>query len=493
MYFAFFNRTGLSDKRTVSTAAFILFSAWMISFPYQGQVLYALAAEREVRLGSWMQAAIGALIIGLLCGIFIRSIKLAKRLMLISGAACLAGSLCFFFVPASLWPFLLLLLSLGEGLWTAAWGWFFRECTPPGARIKTASSCLANSALLMIGINLAATHLSPCLGLFLAVLLLLGSLLLAWRLPSEPAEPESAYCPAAFGSGTGLMGFLCLFILVITINSGLMFSVVTPAFAHLTQLADWYWAVPYIAAILVVPRLPRPIDRGYILFAAISMLGLSFLAFMTMGRSVTAYLVVDTLLLAACGINDLFWWTILGEMLDFYRNPAKILGIGMAANLGGVLLGEILANAAALSDNAHLPSLIGLAVVCVSLLILPPLQKKLARQMKDGRFIILQELRIAEDKLVAVASMEPHASIPVSTETMALEQLQALGLTNRECETALLLLNGYTRQLIASELGIGETTVKTHISNIYNKLEVNNKTELIQKLRSQKEPPAAQP
>lgn len=60
---------------------------------------------------------------------------------------------------------------------------------------------------------------------------------------------------------------------------------------------------------------------------------------MGLGRGPAAYFVVDTLMMSACGIYDLFWWTMLGEMLEYGSNPSRILGIGMSANVLGVLLG----------------------------------------------------------------------------------------------------------------------------------------------------------
>ena len=47
-------------------------------------------------------------------------------------------------------------------------------------------------------------------------------------------------------------------------------------------------------------------------------------------------------MLGACGIFDLFWWSILGEMLELDNNPSKLLGIGLSANVLGVLLGGLI-------------------------------------------------------------------------------------------------------------------------------------------------------
>ena len=45
----------------------------------------------------------------------------------------------------------------------------------------------------------------------------------------------------------------------------------------------------------------------------------------------------------------------------------------------------------------------------------------------------------------------------------------------------MLLLKGYPYKLIASRLYISESTVKTHVQSIYSKLNIHNRTELIER------------
>jgi DNA-binding NarL/FixJ family response regulator len=54
-------------------------------------------------------------------------------------------------------------------------------------------------------------------------------------------------------------------------------------------------------------------------------------------------------------------------------------------------------------------------------------------------------------------------------------------LTNREKEILELLSNGYRYKEIADKLFLSTETVRTHIRNIYDKLQVNSKTEAINK------------
>lgn len=58
------------------------------------------------------------------------------------------------------------------------------------------------------------------------------------------------------------------------------------------------------------------------------------------------------------------------------------------------------------------------------------------------------------------------------------------GLTRRETEVILLVVKGYNNQEISDDLFIGVSTVKTHISNIYSKLAVSSRTEMLKKLQN---------
>lgn len=55
---------------------------------------------------------------------------------------------------------------------------------------------------------------------------------------------------------------------------------------------------------------------------------------------------------------------------------------------------------------------------------------------------------------------------------------EKFNITNREKEIILLLMKGYSYNKLAEELVISLTTVKTHVHNIYRKIEVKNKIEL---------------
>lgn len=63
------------------------------------------------------------------------------------------------------------------------------------------------------------------------------------------------------------------------------------------------------------------------------------------------------------------------------------------------------------------------------------------------------------------------------------EQRRMLNLSEREAEIAVLIARGLANKQIAAELGISPATVRTHIYNLYQKVGVRSRVELLNKLR----------
>ena len=58
------------------------------------------------------------------------------------------------------------------------------------------------------------------------------------------------------------------------------------------------------------------------------------------------------------------------------------------------------------------------------------------------------------------------------------DKFSSFGMTPRQKEVAILLLAAKTRRQISGELGLSESTVKTHVSELYKKLNINSRAEL---------------
>ena len=62
--------------------------------------------------------------------------------------------------------------------------------------------------------------------------------------------------------------------------------------------------------------------------------------------------------------------------------------------------------------------------------------------------------------------------------------LETLGISDREYEVLVLLAGGHTNKEIADQLFVSPNTVKTHLANLYGKLQVSRRTQAIHKAKA---------
>lgn len=453
------------NARRLSIIGFSFLFAYILSFPFEGQVLHSLLDLRGVNTSGYILAAIIAHFAGLFtCGLFVRSQKTAKSIMLGGIGICMAFAVPFFFRPSFLWMGGLIVSGYFSGCAVASWGYFLRAFTPRNGRIKSCADVLIYSNLLMIALNVVSMNRSPFIGLSLSMLCLVIGMAFIWMLPVEQEDKQNKVLRNKIRGGIkNPLMLLCLFVFIITINSGLMYQVINPAFEHLTGLTSWYWAVPYIVALAIMRNLPMKAKRSRILYIGMAMIMGAFIGFMLLRRGASDYLIVDTLMLGACGIFDLFWWSILGEMLDHTGNPAQTFGIGLSANVFGVLCGGVLGMGV---TSMGLPgaevAVIALTVVCITLVMLPPLNHQLVLLLKNHAYL------------------SAYDNMSQSQQTDIVRQFKTLDpLTIREQEVLQLILSGKANREIAEALFISESTVKTHARNIFSKYDVGSRAELI--------------
>jgi NarL family two-component system response regulator LiaR len=72
-------------------------------------------------------------------------------------------------------------------------------------------------------------------------------------------------------------------------------------------------------------------------------------------------------------------------------------------------------------------------------------------------------------------------------------ELKKLNLTAREYEVLQLLTQGYTNAEIADKLCLSLSTIKTHVSNLFVKMDVKNRTQALEKANRLKIIPQANP
>ena len=96
-----------------------------------------------------------------------------------------------------------------------------------------------------------------------------------------------------------------------------------------------------------------------------------------------------------------------------------------------------------------------------------------SEEIRSAVLSVANRLIITEPGIFKQASRSIHLLIATNQESLA-EQL-----TERESQVLQQLARGLANKQIALELGISEHTVKFHVSSIYTKLNVTNRTEAV--------------
>jgi DNA-binding NarL/FixJ family response regulator len=94
---------------------------------------------------------------------------------------------------------------------------------------------------------------------------------------------------------------------------------------------------------------------------------------------------------------------------------------------------------------------------------------KSIRCVNEGQYWVGQEG--VSDLIHALRRMKPSRGVS--------EVPRNFGLSSREMEVIALIVAGYTNKDLARELGISENTAKHHLTNIFDKLGVSNRLELV--------------
>ena len=172
-----------------------------------------------------------------------------------------------------------------------------------------------------------------------------------------------------------------------------------------------------------------------------------------------------TPLLFAYGVFDYFWWGIMGNLFEYVKNPSKILGIGLGTNVFGVwcggLIGQIIMEKT--KGEHFLVATFSIGTLFVVFLLLPLLNHQMSKLLDNHSFFKF------------------FSSLPVLKQDSMITSFQPpIELSEREKEIVSYALKGYTYKQISNALFISENTVKTHTKNIYRKLEITSKYQLIQ-------------
>lgn len=370
---------------------------------------------------------------------------------------------------------IILLGAAGASLLLALWAW------------HSAALSAGRCALLFGGANVVGSllvTLSPFLDrqILAWLTLILPFLAVAlWRPPqwrdgsarAGIVKEKPGWAIAPFP--TKLVLRIASFFFACSIFHILLLASPSPDLYRAWKVTEPLYSTASLTVAYLIFRIPE-IDLRRLYRWAQPVLGLGFLAFLVLeGREV---FVPVALLQVGFGIFGTYSWVLL---LYLAARAGRTRSFSVAARgqfivALSVLAGGILAKGtAAVAERLDLPLLPSLSLLGVALLFLAGLA------FDDDR-----ETFAGYDVTPGPAEEDSPSSEPESAGQGLLLQAELLrfNLTRQESRIALLVAQQMANAEICCTLNITNNTVRTHLKNIYRKLEVAGREELVERLAS---------
>lgn len=440
-----------------------LFLGWLLSFPYNGPVLGYLVSlyNLEISSISLIYIAFPAFFLIFFSLLEIKEVY-AKRIMLFCISFCIFGNTTVFIFPPSFWYPVFALMGICSVMYIIGWSYFYTMEIPIKKKMSIMSLVIIWGNIIYYLVKIALPYINSIQLMVVMSFVLVGSLWSSIKISITnkidlPLEKE--LFPQK------LILVICIFLFLIKINHGLSFHAIQPSFDNLFKgYFTYYGMLPYIITLIIMYFYGSKMSGILPVFLGTSLLGLAYLSFSLMKGNWYNYFFTETLLQSGRALLDLFIWTLLGIAASIYGRPLKICSYGFLANLSAVFVGgllgvQLLGNL----DNYYLISAIfSIGIIFISILIVFWLNEFFERDLMGKIINKASTNNTTDNKLI-------YISLP-----------QKELLTPREGEVGELLIQGYSNKEIAKKLSISENTLKTHTRNIYSKLNVSNKRELLQ-------------
>ncbi|OHB31204.1 MAG: hypothetical protein A2X84_11200 [Desulfuromonadaceae bacterium GWC2_58_13] len=415
----------------ISFAAFVF---WLLAVPMDGPLLAAAGIAGSARLFLPAHALSLTLI-----ALFLPSQRF--RSLAPAGVISTVGLTLFLFIRPDLAQYLLLLLG------------FFGAFT-------TMAACLSLEATDRPIFNAALGLATGNLGLFLFGFWP-GATIWHFLLTALPLLTIRQRTPIIQGaSDAEKLWHYLPFILIFHVASGLMYGFLFPAYQQAAAFSGIELPF-YIVAVFGAARL-APRHRDLLLICGI-VLNMAAFALLQMGHATTTNLSMYAMQ-AGAGFVDLF---LLAFLLAFPK-PMRAFGLGLATLCLGIFCGQIISRQ--LEGLPQGVSMAGGLVLNLSLLSLYFIGRK------QHRSAIMN----SDPEFPRTADM-PHYETTFVPQVQLPENIRLL-LSQQECQVLLRSLAGKTYRETASELTISESTVKTYMKRVQEKLGVSGRKELLSRL-----------
>ncbi len=436
------------------------FFGWLLSFPFNGPALFALAEIEEINpvflgLVFMLFHALGLLLTGLLRKNYSNS---KKTMIGCVGISILLTVSLRFFTAQSLWIIIMAGLGVVSGFYIINWGHLYTNGVSNSIRLKFMAGTMIGAYLVYMTVNLSSEYGNPNILFYEALGSLVFSLWFTARcdFSSISEKPQKEYqVPKS------LMMLLCVMVLVLFINGGLMYGIIFPTFTGYALFTRLLREPTYILTLAAVLVLAGGTKRTIPIYFGCALLGFAFTAFKLFQTSMTGFILTEVFFQSGMALLDLFLWFILAEIAYVYGRPGLIFGLGLTANVLAVFIGgwtgELLLKN--VSDVYGVTAVYSWGTISTVLFLAPFLTERLERDLAGKISRSLSDAEKTEFDLEVIPNNN--------------------SLTAKEREIIHLMLDGMTNKEIAAEMGITENTVKTHLKHVYAKTGILNRNQLL--------------
>jgi DNA-binding NarL/FixJ family response regulator len=468
----------LEKNQRLIVITYGLFLGWLLSFPYNGPALKQLIDAHGVSGSAYSLTYTLVPAIFLIIFVFF-SVKeqFAKPMMTWSIGVCLVGTALLFTVSPRFWYPVFVMIGICSVLAIIGWSYFYTKQVPIAQKMPVMALVMIIGNLIYYVINIGYHKIPANLLLVVLLSLLAGSL---WAGAHLNVQAKNSIPVEEQPLPVKLMIVLCFFLFVINLTGGLTLHAINPSFdQRFLSVSTYYGILPYVLTLLFLFAYKKNVLSLFPVFLGTSLLGFAYLSFGLMGGGLLNYFITETFLQVGWALLDLILWTLFGVIASVYGRPLQICGLAFIANLTAVFAGGVLGIylKETFKNYYLMAGAFAIAIIFISVLLAHWLNQAIERDLHT----VMKQKEIRENRAMPEEEQNNMRESLLDDNLPSFQQL-----TPREKEITSLLLQGYTNMQIAAALEISENTLKTHNRNIYAKLKVANKRELLQRVHGGK-------
>lgn len=379
-----------------------------------------------------------------------------------------------------------------------AWGNRFCGLLPPSMGISYAGAVVLGTLIFFI-----ANWLMPPLKVLLVSLLPVLSVMCLLETFGPHRE---SIVSTDINPRFRLPNRLVLIIILFNFVGGFMYKVV---FLWENTGSQLYWATNVIYAMMaaivgfVISR-DKSFQIGNLYRFATPLLGIGFMLvpLIKVVPGITPFLLIQS----GFALFDMYTWMTFAQLGKQHNNPIRAYGLGLFNTTGAILAGDLVFACMgpflpqSISKIELIPVAAAVILFAATLLLkedvtVPELCStgSIVPSERSGEHA-LQSIDGSVDPTITGCGVSEHSAIRVSKEHEApldgdssfssnndceAEFALSLGLTRRETQVLLLILNGRNNPYIRECLNISNNTLKTHLRNIYQKAQVHDRQQLV--------------